>query len=72
MKKGTIKNLLVTTISLCAIGALTLLPSTASAQSRAACETQTIPIGDIKIAACNVGATEAGTGEDSYGYHFQR
>ena len=39
---------------------------------RAACETQTITIGDIRIASCNVGATVAGTGENSYGYHFQR
>ncbi len=32
-----------------------------TSEPRAACETQTITIGDIKIAACNIGATVAGT-----------
>ncbi|MDR2415693.1 MAG: hypothetical protein LBD75_03660, partial [Candidatus Peribacteria bacterium] len=40
--------------------------------ARAACETEDITIGSYKIAQCNVGATEVGTGSSSYGYYFQR
>jgi hypothetical protein len=29
-------------------------------------------VGDYVISACNVGATIAGTGEESYGAYFQR
>ncbi|MDR2415983.1 MAG: hypothetical protein LBD75_05255 [Candidatus Peribacteria bacterium] len=40
-------------------------------QTRAACETETIKFGDYTIAACNVGASVAGTSEASYGEYFQ-
>ncbi len=37
-----------------------------------ACDQEDITVGKYTIQACNVGSTIAGTGPDSYGYHFQR
>jgi hypothetical protein len=36
------------------------------------CNQPDITIGAYTIAACNIGATVAGTGSASYGYYFQR
>jgi hypothetical protein len=36
------------------------------------CDTPNIVVGNYILAACNVGATTAGTTASSYGYHFQR
>jgi hypothetical protein len=36
------------------------------------CDTNDLTIGTYTIAACNIGATQAGTGETSYGSLFQR
>jgi hypothetical protein len=35
------------------------------------CDTEDIIIGDYTLAACNVGSSVAGTGEESYGAYFQ-
>jgi hypothetical protein len=52
-----------------ATGSITI--STITSTTRAACETDPIIIGNFAIASCNVGASEAGTGEASYGSVFQ-
>jgi hypothetical protein len=36
------------------------------------CNLNDFQVGDYIIAACNVGTSYAGIGEDSYGHHFQR
>jgi hypothetical protein len=35
------------------------------------CNAPDIELGDYTIAACNIGTTIAGTGEESYGAYFQ-
>jgi hypothetical protein len=48
------------------------IPTFSTSSTSSGCDTPDITIGSYTIAACNLGASVAGTGEASYGNYYQR
>jgi hypothetical protein len=75
MKKPLTRLLALLGIAFLAITTRYFYPKSKPSQvatSYPECDSTDIIIGNYTLAACNIGANQAGTGEESYGDYYQR